>query len=198
MRAERRSDDLADPGAAGWADAETVTVALGPIALEAQPTEYIRVKWADRPYGTVREVRVAAAHDGRRLAVRLEWEDSATPNTEFPDAGAVYFPAGGDAPVATVGAPDAPVHLWYWQADLADAKRLEGRGPGAFRPTGTNGVAAAAALDGGRWAVVLTGELSDAVTDGHTRVGVAVWDGANEERAGLGAVSSEWIPLEVV
>ena len=65
-------------------------------------------------------------------------------------------------------------------------------------PTWATGVAAAAALDGGRWAVVLTGELSDVVPDGHARVGVAVWDGANEERAGLGAVSSEWIPLEIV
>lgn len=195
MRAERRSEDLGDPGAAAWTEAETVTVPLGPIALEAQPTEYIRVKWADRPYGTVPEVRVAAAHDGTRLVVRLEWADSETPNTEFADAGAVYFPADGDAPVATVGGPDAPVRLWFWQADLADARSLEGRGPGVFRPTGTNGVTAAAALDGGRWAVVLTGDVSDAAA---ARLGVAVWDGANEERAGLGAVSSEWIPLELV
>ena len=198
MRAERRSGDsgdLGDPGAAAWADAESVTVALGPIALEAQPTEYIRVKWADRPYGTVPEVRVAAAHDGGRLAVRLEWADSETPTAEFPDAGAVYFPTDGDAPVATVGAADAAVRLWYWQADLADARSLEGRGPGVFRPTGADGVTAAAVLERGRWAVVLTGELGDASA---ARLGVAVWDGANEERAGLGAVSSEWIPLELV
>ena len=195
MRAEQRSGDLGDPGAAVWAEAETVTVALGPVPLEEQPTEYIKVKWADRPYGTVPEVRVAAAHDGERLAVRLEWDDSETPNAEFPDASAVYFPAGDDAPVATVGGPDAPVRLWYWQADLASACCLEGRGPGVFRPTGTNGVTAVAALDGGRWAVVLTGAVSDAAA---ARLGVAVWDGANEERAGLGAVSPEWIPLEVV
>ena len=194
MRVEQRSGDLSDPGAAAWADAETIAVALGPVPLAEQPTEYIRVKWADRPYGTVPEVQVAAAHDGERLAVRLEWADSPTPNAEFPDAGAVYFPEGADAPVATVGGPDAAVRLWYWQADLEDACSLEGRGPGVFRPTGTNGVSATAALEGGRWAVVLTGNLSAAAS---ARVGVAVWDGTNEERAGLGAVSPEWIPLEV-
>lgn len=194
IRAERRTENLTGADAAGWPDAQAATVALGPIPLEAQPTEYIRVKWEDRPYATTREVRVAAAHDGRQLAVRLEWDDSTVPNAEFPDAGAVYFPAGDDAPVATIGAPGAPVCMWYWQADRPDATRLEARGPGRFRPSGDDPVTASATLDDGQWSVVLTGELDDA---GAGRIGVAVWDGANEERAGLGAVSSEWIHLEI-
>ena len=194
MRAEKRSDDVSAPSAPGWADAEAVTIALRPIALDAQPTEYIREKWAGRPYGTVSEVRVAAAHNGQRLSVRLEWDDSATANGEFPDAGAVYFPTGADAPVDTVGSADAPVRLWHWQADTAGAKNLEGRGPGRFRPVADTALDATADLSDGKWSVVLTGEVTQAQSH---RMGVVVWDGSNEERAGLGAVSAQWTQLEI-
>lgn len=195
MRVKQVSGDLGDPAAGAWSSVEAETVALAPVPLDAQPTEYIREKWAGRAYGTVTEAKVAAAHDGGRLFVRVEWSDSDTPNGEFHDAAAVYFPAGGDAPAATLGSGDAAVCLWYWQANLAGAKRLDGRGPGVFRPSGADGVDAASALDGGRWAVVLAGDLADA--SGAGRIGVAVWDGSNEERAGLGAAAPEWLALEI-
>jgi hypothetical protein len=42
--------------------------------------------------------------------------------------------------------------------------------------------------------LVLQGDLDTALSAG--RMGVAIWDGSNDERAGIGAVSSDWIPLE--
>lgn len=195
MRVQRVTSDLGDPTASDWSSAGSETVALSPVPLEAQPTEYIRVKWADKAYGNVKEAKVAAAHNGDRLFVRIEWADSATPNGEFHDAAGVYFPAGGDAPAGCIGSADAQVNLWYWQANLADAKSLVASGPGVFRPRGSNGVSAASALDGGRWAVVISGALADAQSAG--QLGVAVWDGSNEERGGLGAASASWLALEI-
>ena len=136
---------------------------------------------------------MAAAHDGANLYVRLEWADSETPNTEFQDAAAVYFPSGADAPVGTIGSADAPVKVAFWQANLAEAKDFVATGPGAFKPGG-NGVSAGAANADGRWSVVLSRGLADATP---AKIGVAVWDGSNEERAGLGAVSQDWLALEI-
>lgn len=192
MEVRTLEGDLADPSSAAWSGADQASISLAPVPIDAQPTEYIRATWADRPYGRVGEVDVAAARSGPRAYVRLEWADNSEPNTEFQDAAAVYFPADGDAPAATIGSPDAAVGIWYWQASLPAARSLLGTGPGAFRPSGSNGVAASANLDGGRWSLVLEGELGDLSAG---RLGVVVWDGSNDERAGIGAATPVWLEL---
>ena len=194
MKAAKVGGDLTTPGGAGWSEVAAERVELQPSPLDAQPTEYIRAKWADLPYGTVGGVDVAAASDGQALYVRLEWDDSDTPNTEFPDAAAVYFPGDGAAAANTFGSTDHPVDLWYWQANLDAGRHLVGQGPGAFTPGDGSDVSASAALDGGRWAVVLSAPLG---AQSPASIGVAVWDGSNEERAGLGAVTPEWVALEL-
>ncbi len=194
MQVSRVSSDLSDPGAAGWSEVVAEAVSLGPMPIDAQPTEYVRVKWADLPYGNVAETSVAAAHDGDTAWVRLEWADSDQPNVEFPDCAAVYFPADGDAPAATIGSDNETVNLWFWRSDEDHGRHLTGHGPGAFKPQeGT--VSASASLEGGRWAVVLGHPLAE-LRDGG-RMGVAVWDGSNEERAGIGAATTEWVPLSI-
>ena len=194
MQVSRVATDLGDPGQAGWSGVNGETVSLAPIPIEAQPTEYVRVKWSDLPYGNVSEATVAAAHDGSTAWVRLEWADSDQPNVEFPDAAAVYFPAEGDAPVGTIGSEEAGVNLWFWRADEGEGRHLRGNGPGRFRPQ-EGSVRTSAALDGGRWAVVL-GHPLDELRDG-AALGIAVWDGSNEERAGIGAATTEWLSLSI-
>lgn len=186
--------DLGEPSAAGWDTAEAVTVALAPIALDAQPTEYVRVAWADRPYGNVHEVRVATARDGDDVLVRLEWADSDVPNAEFQDAAGVFFPTDGDAPAATIGNADHPVDLWFWQANLPAPRGAVATGPGAFVPDDGVSVSAVSALAGGRWAVVLRGSAARLAAAG--RLGVVVWDGSNEERAGIGSVTADWLSVD--
>jgi DMSO reductase family type II enzyme heme b subunit len=195
MEVRKIEGDLTGPAASAWSGAARQSIALSPIPIDAQPTEYIRLAWATRPYGRVGEVAVSVARAGDRAFVRLEWADSDEPNTEFGDAAAVYFPGGGgDAPAHTLGSDEGPVTLWHWGADRQAARSLVSTGPGRFAPSGTNGVTATAELTDGRWAVVLEGD-ADALGAG--RIGVVVWDGANEERAGIGAATTEWIPLEV-
>lgn len=195
MEVRTLEGDLADPASAAWSGADSATISLAPVPLDAQPTEYIRTKWADVSYGNVSEVTVAAAHDGSQAWVRLEWADSSEPNTEFPDSAAVYFPADGDAPAATIGADGSPVNLWFWRDGAAEGRDLTATGPGRFRPRADGAVGVAAALEGGRWSVVLSHSIGDLREAG--RLGVAVWDGSNEERAGIGAATPEWVSLTI-
>lgn len=195
IRAAPARAELLNPAAEAWADVDGESVRLTPIALDAQPTDYVRVSWADRPYGNVEEVRVAAARDGDDVLVRLEWADSDVPNTEFQDAAAVFFPSGSDAPVATIGSQERPVDLWFWQANLPAPRWVAATGPGAFAPDSSGRLEAAALIDDGRWAVVLRGSASVLAPSG--KLGVVVWDGSNDERAGIGAVTPEWITVEL-
>lgn len=185
--------ELADPRAAAWDDVPGESVQLAPVPLAAQPNEYIRTKWANKPYGATPAASVAAASDGERLYVRLEWTDDAIPNGEFQDGAAVLFANGLDGALATLGAPESPLTLWYWEDRRPAPLALQSTGPGVFRKQGDGGLAAQSGLRDGRWSVVLSGPA----TASNGRVGVAVWNGSNEERAGLAAVSRQWLPLEL-
>ena len=187
--------DLASPGSAAWNSVAGETVSLGAIPVAAQPTAYIREAWAKRAYASTASAKVAAASDGDRLYVRIEWADDAKPNGEFPDGAAVVFPGSGNSAVETLGSASAPVGLWCWQNGRDEALDIESRGPGAFRKEGSDGIKATSVLNGGKWSVVLSGPASAAKGG---KLGVVVWNGSNEERAGLGAVSQGWLGLEQV
>lgn len=203
MHVPEIADDPLDPTNDAWKSVPTETVRLVPVPLEEQPNEYIRTAWRTRPYGRVAEVDVAAARRGERLFVRLEWNDSEEPNTEFLDGAGVFFPDSADgAPPLTIGSHGAPVQLWAWrdrlpvQEALPPARELVASGPGAFRTSDSDpSVSAASALSGGRWSVVIAGDLAPASMA--QRMGVVVWDGSNDERAGIGAVTPGWVPLAV-
>ncbi len=182
--------DLANPASAIWEDVEATTVSLQPVPLSAQPNEYIRVSRADRPYGQTANVAASAASCGDDIYVRLEWQDDEVANTEFADAAAVVLGSGDG--IGTLGSDDAPMTLWYWANDRNEALNLSSVGPGVVRTNGSATIAADAELSAGRWSVVLAGPAS-AVID--SQLGVAVWNGSNDERAGLAAVS-DWLSLD--
>ncbi|MDK1024306.1 MAG: hypothetical protein QGD92_08765 [Gammaproteobacteria bacterium] len=184
------AEDLMDPSSAVWSDLTSETVSLSPVPLEAQPNEYIRVSRAAKPYGATGEAVASAVKNGEQLFVRLEWQDDASPNTEFADAAAILTGKGDE--IQTLGSEDAPVGFWYWASDREQSLSLISRGPGVVRNNADVVTSASASLDGGRWAVVLAGPSSE-VTD--NQIGVAIWNGSNDERAGLAAVSG-WLPLD--
>lgn len=194
MHVTKVASDLSDPGAAGWSGVGTEAVGLAPIPIDAQPTEYVRTKWSGLDYGNVSEATVAAAHDGTTAWVRLEWADSEQPNVEFPDCAAVYFSPDAASPAATIGDDGSTVDLWFWRSDEDTGRHLSGNGPGVFRPL-EGAVAASAALVDGRWAVVLGRPVGE--IEGGAHMGVAVWDGSNEERAGIGSATTAWLPVSV-
>ena len=187
-----------DPGAPAWDSVPSVTVPLVPVPIDAQPNAYIRAAWKDRGYGRTAAASMALARSGENLLVRLSWEASGPPMGEFPDACAVIFPQGqGPEDPGTMGSHTEPVTVWHWrdrsdvQQALPAARHLVASGPGVFHPAAdARDLAASAAFDGTRWSVVVSGPAAALAPGG--RVAVAVWDGTNDERAGIGAVSATW------
>ena len=121
--------ELADPAAAVWGGLSGESVPLAAVPLEAQPTQYIRTAWADREYGRTPEARVAAAQDGQRLYVRIEWAADDAANGEFQDPAGVLFPIADAGSPPTLGAPAAPAWPCAW-----DHRRRRPVHPPAPRP----------------------------------------------------------------
>jgi DMSO reductase family type II enzyme heme b subunit len=197
---------LLDPNAKGWEKIDREVVELAGMPLHLQTSRYVRTVWADKLVGKVRAVAVRAAHDGERLAVRLEWNDD-TENKEFaerlfPDAAAVVFPCNGDASLLTLGSADAKVNAWYWRADLADGENLVAHGLGTDTPTKDTEIAGRGAWSDSRWAVVVSRALKAKGADnvklapGKTvKAGFTVWEGSNRERGDLRSYSRQWQDL---
>jgi DMSO reductase family type II enzyme heme b subunit len=189
IHSTRPRAELTDVSSGAWAEAKAETVSLDAIPIDDQPNRYIRAKWNDKPYGTVKSVAASACASADELFVRLEWADDATPNGEFADAAAIVTGSGS---AATLGDENQASNLWFWAADRGAAERFVSNGPGVFRRAAGDGLEANASLQEGTWRVVVSGPLADVADD---RIGLVVWNGSNEERAGLGAVSG-WITLE--
>ena len=194
MKVAKLAGTLADPSSAAWQSLEDVRVPLAPVALEAQPTEYIRETWKDRDYGQTAEAQVKAASDGERLYLRVEWADDPVPNREFQDACSAIFPTNGSGVLATLGNAEKPLALWFWEDGRPGPLRLISSGPGVVQKDAADSLGAKGVLADGRWSVVLSGPAD--ITE-KRKVALAVWNGSRDERAGLAAVSQEWLPLEM-
>lgn len=209
IRVDAPSAQLLDPAASLWRPAPPERLALQPTPLAAQPSEYVQVSWRGRPHGLITALTVQAAHNGEALFFRLRWEDDtrddAISDTDrFTDAAAVLFPTRGDAPLTSMGSPQQPVNAWYWRPDLEEPLSVTAQGVGTAVRHREGGILAAAAYGEGGWTVVI-GRAFAAGGNGAvplrpgqgTKVAFAVWQGSNQERAGLKAVTMEWQPLEM-
>jgi DMSO reductase family type II enzyme heme b subunit len=70
-------------------------------------------------------LEVQAVHDGQVIAVRLSWHDEtpdhhAAQSQSFEDGVAVELYRGDAEPFVGMGNADAPVDVWYWDADRED------------------------------------------------------------------------------
>jgi len=177
-----------------------------PAPLELQNNEYVRASWEGRPYGELGEIETASVHDGTQIAVLVNWA-SAQANTGagegFPDAAAIAFPVRGEPILHQMGSKETPIHFLQWLARGNIVRSVLAEGMGSSRTGGAANEAVAAGWSAGRWSVVFTRTLkgspdvSGLVAGAATTIGFAVWDGGNEERAGIKAVSVEWTDLEI-
>jgi len=212
MRAKKvevETQALLDPASAQWDKVEGEVVSLGGTPVQNQPSRYIRVAWAERAIGAVRTMTVKVAHNGKDIAFRLEWPD-ASENREhmgivFCDAAGILFPLNGDAPLTTMGSPEAPVNAWYWRADFEDtAQNIVAQGLGTVEKTEASAVTCRAARGKDSWQVVIArpltvsgprGEAVQLSPGGSTKVAFAVWEGGSGERAGIKSFSKQWREL---
>lgn len=182
--------DLLNPASGVWGEVKSEKLTMEPVPLKAQPNEYIKTAWKGKTYGATKKVEVAAVGKGGQLYVRLEWADKSASEGEFADAAAIL--SGGGKSVKTMGSEKEPVNLWYWAEDRDQGVSVSSTGPGIFRREDGKSIVASASRDKKTLSVVIAGPLAE-VTD--NKIGVAVWDGSNDERAGLAAVSG-WLSLE--
>lgn len=206
-------ETLLDPDASGWAAVAVEKIPLSGTPLATQPSGYVRARFDPQQVGKVKEVDVRTARDDQRIYVRLAWADEhrnleVTENNEFPDGCGVLLPLGpGDPPLQEMGSEAAPVNAWFWRADAGDqARNLVATGLGTTRPSAPQPVAARASYRDGTWAVVLARDLRIADARGEaaslapgttTRIAFAVWEGSNQERAGIKGYSREWRELVI-
>lgn len=193
-----KGGDAASPQAAVWKKAPA-----GQVALQtAFPGHASIVGTALTQQMTAQAVRA-----GDRLFVKLAWRD-ATANTEikdtdqFVDGAAVQFPVNGkDSTLAFMGDPENPVNVWHWRAD-GRTRNLVAKGFGTATPVPTEGLRSTAKRTRDGWEVVISRPLRVKADEGADLQGrrtmpiaFAAWDGENQERDGLKAVTMEWWQL---
>jgi len=198
---------LGDLDHAAWSGAEPEDVQLAPVPLELQPSAYLSRGPKDRPVGRVQRLRVRSLHNQNEVAFLLEWDDPRADlvpadNDVFPDGAALLFPLHGEAPLMTMGSPDAPVAAWYWRADRPGHGRSNiATGLGTTRVVDEQSIATHAAWRAGRWRLVFTRPLHVLAAEAESiqlrvgepfKVAFAVWEGGNGERGGIKSFSPSW------
>jgi len=204
-------DVLLNPEASQWKKTAAETLALSGTPLKLQPSGYVKAAFAHRPFGAVKKVSVGAVHDGEEVFFHLRWADSTDDTTirnsdTFLDGAALLFPILSDAPIISMGSKTQPVNAWYWRADFGEkGKNNVAEGLGTTRETAVSHVVCRAVWKSATWQLVIARPLAvpdqanEAVqlkAGGTTRFGVAVWEGANGERAGIKAFSQAWKELQ--
>lgn len=190
--------DAASPEAAIWKKAPVTQVSLKP----AFPGHGSIVGTPVTERLTAQAVRA-----GDRLFVKLAWADR-TANTaikdtaQFVDGAAVQFPVNGKAATTPfMGDAKNAVNVWHWQAD-GRTENLVAHGFGTATRVPFEGLASVAVRTESGWEVVLTRPLRVKPDEGVSLQGrgsipvaFAAWDGDNQERDGLKAVTLEWWQL---
>jgi DMSO reductase family type II enzyme heme b subunit len=201
IRLQLASKTLLNPAVQQWERAPREHLALRGSEAAAQPSAYVRTAWAGKRIGAVRSLSVQAAHNRQNLFFRLEWADPThNPDygdgTVFPDAAAVLFPMNGEAPLSSMGSAGAGINAWYWRANRpehGEALAFHGFATEELQP-GPPVVNSARWADG-RWQLVIGAPLANGAPG--DAVAFAVWEGGNQERAGLHSYSPQWLDLSI-
>ncbi len=196
--------DYAATTAAGWQQVPAETVEMVPAPVEMQPNGFIQANWRDRPYGQLASLQAQSVHDGTNIAVRLRWasEKPETGGREgFPDGAAIAFPVTGEPVLWSMGNEDEPVQFIQWQAMKNQIRSVVAWGIGSSVPGPAVSETVTAGWSQGYWTIVMLRTLAGGPEAANlqpateTRIGFAVWNGSNEERAGIKAVSVDWLSL---
>ncbi len=204
------NETLQDPEGQLWSGIEKQRVTLLASPLVSQPSEYVQNKWANLKWGLTPEVRVSAAHNGKSVFFRLEWDDPTqdrpTDTADFPDQCGVMMPLKNDALIAEMGAPDLPVCMWLWRADIPTPRYVTAQGRGTTSRYPESPLTGTGVWNNGVWKVVISRPFNINLPAALTvplapglkhKCTFAVWQGANKERGGLKAYQPLWQPLEI-
>lgn len=212
VRVQADAVTLLDPGAGVWGGIEPQDFPLVPTPLKGNPAiEKISPFIAQSTdHGVVRGLRVAGAHNGKVVALRLSWaadrHDKIADLDQFVDGVAVMFPLAANASAVTMGAKGAPVNAWYWKADREEQPFdvvAEGYGTSVRRSGKEAQLRSRGAHEDGHWHVVLARPLDIGnayarfVPGESAKLAFGVWDGGNRERAGRKSFSGDFVLVPV-
>lgn len=154
---------------------------------------------------TVAKVNVQAGKTAEGVLIRLKWKDPGADATKdvgkFADAVAVQFPLNGkSSTLPFMGGGGQLANIWYWNAAKNSAQNLVADGFGTLTRLPTQDVRANGRHASGEWTVVFFRPYRSAEEaavklppkGGRSPVAFAVWEGSNQERDGLKAVTMVW------
>jgi DMSO reductase family type II enzyme heme b subunit len=200
-------EDMLAPNGSAWNEVKGEAIELVPTPLDRQPSAYIQTAWKDKHHGAVSRVLIQAVRNDETLALRLQW-DASNPQRSindidaYADACAVLFPGDGqEADLDTMGSADNPVVAWHWRAGTDLPFVVIAKGIGTVERCADHQVQAGSRWNDGKWQVVLARSLDSgepSMSAGtNIPIAVAVWCGAEAERAGLKSHSPEFHRLRI-
>ena len=204
-------EQMLDPAGAEWSNIPGESLKMDATPLANQPSEYIKASRDAKQIGKVKSLMVQTAHNGSDVFFRLTWQDDSqnmeiTDTNMFPDGCGILIPLnGGDPPIDEMGSKDVPVNAWFWRADLKDVPHnTVARGLGTTLFSKKCPIQTKSLWGQGAWAVVFArllavpdqkDEAVQLAPGGAVKIGFAVWEGSNGERAGVKSFSKEWRDL---
>ena len=189
-----------------WNDGVFTAINMMPTPIGMQPNDYIINKWEDKPYGHLDRIGVMSVHDGEHIIFALQWVDEESTLGEdegFPDGVVVAFPVRGEPHIFSMGSEDEPIHGLHWRARFNEIRSVVATGIGSSVDGPEMKLSVKTAWKDSVWRVVMSRELktpegaAPLAPGADTQIGFAVWNGANEERGGIKAVSPEWVELNI-
>lgn len=165
-----------------------------------QPGGYIGKAYADRTQALTPTADIGVdTTNGFVISVRWKCADpmiDASDNPrQFIDSCALLVPEKADAPWITMGAPGLPVAGVLWRGDKPDPYAIRAEGLGSVqRSTPPKDWKAEASYADGYWRVTFTLPQWAPLAE-HKLFAIAIWQGAQSERAGLKSISEGWLPL---
>lgn len=127
-RSDAKVNDILTPEDANIPARRTGTLPTTPMDGEWEKLDNVRVPlnplWPE-PY-PIPAVAVTALHDGKQIAILLQWRDDIANGApvrveDFQDAVALQFSINGTTPFLGMGDANNPVNIWMWKAGWQQA-----------------------------------------------------------------------------
>ena len=175
-----------DADAEPWTRAAPIVLPLGGQVV-LNPT----LRWWTP---TAASATVRSLRNEREIGFLVEWNDPTPPRRGFTDAAMLQFASHpGGKPYLLRGDPDNPVRIWRWQS-AGEPEQWAATGIGRLQSLAAAGQTSSV-WETGRWRVVFRQPVAaepDFAVGGFVPILLTIQDGANDEVATAGAIST-WL-----
>ena len=175
-----------------------ISMMVAPAGM--QPSKYIATAYSKQTEPSTPVVSLQTAQKQDHWQIALSWDcpqksdAKITDPDQFVDAAAILVPQTPDAAWITMGAPGTGVEGVMWRADSEELTKIEAEGLGSVaRLSPHPDWQVRATWKAGVWHVIFDGSWP--ALSALPQIGIAIWRGVEQQRAGIKSVSTEWIQL---